>query len=142
MEALGRMIAVLFGVASLVLLLVYYRTGSARWQKSETVRSMSQSYADTLLSDKKVTRTEWEAFCMELNRLGSYRTELTIYERRRFEGKDGRVYLFSERNDFSAETVLSEGSYVRIVISEEPRGWLETLLFGAECTVLAGGRIS
>lgn len=142
MDAFGRMIAVSIGTIGLIFLLLFYRTASVRWQKAETIRSMSRMYAERLLQNKRISHAEWETFQAEINRLGNYRAELTVYERRRFEGENGRIYLFSEWEQTDGEKILSEGSYIRLLITEQPKGKLETVLYGEACTVLAGGRVS
>ena len=142
MEAFGRMIAVSLGAIGLVSFLVFYHTASVRWQKEESVRSLSHAYAERILSDKVVSCADLEAFRNALNRLGEYRMELVVYERRRFEGSAGRVYLFTEWSPKAEDRVLSEGSYVRIVVTEKAGGKSETFFFGGGSLIVVGGRIA
>lgn len=141
MEALGRLMAVLTAAVSLVLFLFFYQSASVKWQKNETVYSIGKAYAENILYTKTVLDTDWKRFQEKLNRLGEYETELTIYERKRYEGDNGRVYLFEEWGG-PGEKELSAGSYVRLVVREKPRGKLAVFLYGGGCTVIAGGRIA
>ena len=141
MEALGRTLAVILGAAGLVLFFFFYKTAPFRWQRNETVHSLCHAYAETVLSEREVNPKEWEAFQAEIKRLGTYRISLSVYERRRFEGEGGRIYLFTEERKPEEQKVLSEGSYIRLVITEEAKGKLETFFYGPPCTVLAGGRV-
>ena len=134
------MIAVSIAAIGLVCFLVFYKTASVRWQKTETVRSISQAYVEDIMQRKEISHVGWEQFCKELERFGEYRAELTVYERRRFEGENGRVYLFTEWIGNEKRKVLSKGSYIRIVITEgrEPTEFF----YGTGSTVIAGGRIA
>lgn len=142
MEAFGRMIAVSLSALGLVILLLFYKTAAVRWQKTETVRSLSKVYAEKIMESKEICGSDWIRFTEQLNRLGDYRAELAVYERRRFEGDNGRVYLFTEVIMEENDLCLSEGSYVRLIIAEEINGRLETLLYGGGSPVIAGGRIT
>ena len=140
MEALGRMLAVFTAVVGLVCFLVFYKTASVRWQKTESVRSITQAYAEDILQRKEVSRAGWEQFCKELQQFGEYRTELTVYERRRFEGENGRVYLFTEWRGNETTKALSKGSYIRIVVTEGRKA--AEFFYGTGSSVIAGGRIA
>lgn len=141
MEALGRTIAVILGTTGTVLLLFFYKTAPVRWQRNETVHSMCHAYAECILSERVVTPDGWELFQKEINRLGTYRAELSVYERKRYEGQNGRIYLFTKGTEPEEEQYLSEGSYIRLVITEETKGKLEPFFYGPACTVIAGGRV-
>ncbi len=139
MEALGRMLAVSLSAVGLVVLFLFYRTASVRWQKAETMRSLCHSYVSEVMEHGEITVTGWEIFQQELSRLGSYRMELSVYERRRYEGENGRIYMFTKWEEIT-EKVLTEGSYIRLIVTEE-RSKTESFLYGTGGTVLAGGRI-
>ena len=90
---------------------------------------------------KTVSEKEWRLFREQLSRFGNYRAELIVFERRRFEGKDGRVYLYTEWRPEKGEKPLTEGSYVRVTVTEDEKKPI-TVFFGAGSTIFAGGRIS
>lgn len=140
MESFGRTVALVVGIIGIVFLLLFSKTVSARWQRHETVRSMSRSFAETLLRDKMIFVHEWEVFRMELLDLGNYRAELAVYERRRFEDEDGGFYLF-EKAEIAGDRVLREGSYVRLLITPEEREDVVRLLSGDCGVIVAGGRV-
>lgn len=140
MEAFGRIIAVLTAASCVVFLLIVSKMAPVYWQKNETVRSITLEYAARILQSGIVLPEETEKFQKELRRFGEYRVELTVYERRRFEGEAGRVYLYEEW-DGTGKKVLLPGSYLRVFVSEAGRGKLETFLYGDGCTVAAGGRV-
>ncbi len=142
MEAFGRIIAISLGIIGIVFLFVFYKTASLRWQKTETVRNMCDAYVKEVLNDKIVSRNGWEAFCGELNRLGDYQVELNVYERKQYNGKNGRVYLFSEWEKEEEDKLLAEGGYVRITVTEKTKNKLTTFFYGAGCTLFAGGRVN
>ncbi len=142
MEALGRTIAVALSAIGLVFLLLFYRTASVRWQKEETIRNMCQTFAENILEQRNIPGNDWNEFVERINRLGDYRTELTVYERRMFEREDGRVFLYVQHCDIENDTEIPKGSYVRIVVTEAPRGKAETFFFGDGCVLFAGGRVS
>jgi len=142
MDAFGRMIAVSVATLSIVFSLFFYRTASVRWQKEESVRSMVQAYGAELLQERTVSLRDWNAFRKQLNSFGNYRAELVIYERKRFENANGRLYLYTQRYPQGEDTNLTEGSYVRIVVTEDGKETLSTVLFGAGSTIFAGGRVS
>ncbi|MDD6036488.1 MAG: hypothetical protein PUC30_09910 [Lachnospiraceae bacterium] len=142
MEAFGRMMAALISGSCIVLFLVFSQTASVHWQKNETVRSLSRAYVAEVLERGTVLRTEWEVFEAELRRLGEYTAELTVYERRRYEGEEGRVYLYGKWEEDTEEKRFSGGSYLRLTVTEKGRGNPETFLYGEGCTFIAGGRIS
>ncbi len=140
MEAFGRGIAVTLGALGLVVSLLFYKTATVRWQKNETVKSMSQAYVDQVLSSGEISCSEWRIFREQLSCLGNYRTEFAVYERRRFEGNNGRIYLFQEWKVSNEDRKLAEGSYIRLVVTEEGKGKEQALFYGNECVVIAGGR--
>jgi len=142
MEVFGRIIAVIISVPGVIFLLVFHKTASVQWQKNETVRSMSNAYAESVLRNRRISCASWDAFRKELMDLGEYQAEIFVYERRRFEGDNGRVYLYKEWDVGEGERVLSEGSYVRLVIMEQGKGQLQTFLYGSECVIIAGGRVT
>lgn len=142
MDAFGRTLAVSLSAICFVLLLLFYKTAPVRWQRTETVRSMTKAYAENVLSKKTVSYDDWEAFQAQLSRLGAYRAELAVYERKRFEGEEGRVYLFMERTVAEGELSLSEGSYIRITVAEDVNSKAELFLRGGGCTVIGGGRVA
>lgn len=140
MEAFGRTIAVSIGAIGLVVSLLFYKTAAVRWQKNETVRSMSQAYAERVLSSGEICCSEWKMFQEQLCHLGNYRTEFAVYERRRYEGGTGRVYLFRQK-EVADDEILTEGSYIRIIVTEEVKSKMETLFYGTGGTVVVGGRV-
>lgn len=135
------MIAVLTAVCCMAVLVLAFRMSSVYWQKNETVHSMALEYAERILKNGIVSRTESERFERELKGFGEYRIELTVYERRRFEGEGGRIYLYEEWDGTGDRKVLSPGSYLRILVSEAKRGKLEAFLYGDGGTVVTGGRM-
>lgn len=140
MEALGRTIAVILSVVGIVFGIFFYKTSSIQWQKNETVRNMGNAFAKQVIQEKEFLYADWVSFQNNLSSLGEYHTEISIYERRRFEGESGRVYLYHEEEP-KENRMLSEGSFVRVVVTEE-KGRIGTVLYGGGCTVIAGGRIS
>lgn len=142
MDAFGRTLAVALSAVGVVFLLLFYKTAPVRWQRTETVRSITKAYAESVLSKKTVSYADWEAFQAQLGRLGSYRAELAVYERKRFEGENGRIYLFTERSVSEGEIRLSEGSYIRIVVTEDVNSKAELFFRGNGCTIIAGGRVA
>lgn len=141
MEAFGRVITVLTAAFCMVFLLIVFKMAPVHWQKNETVHSIALRYAMRMLKSGVVSQTERENFEKELSRFGNYRVELTVYERRRFEGDAGRVYLYKEWNGTEERKVLSSGSYLRLFVAEEEKGTLETFLYGDGCTIVTGGRV-
>lgn len=141
MEALGRSIAVMLSLIGIVFSLLFYKTAAVRWQKTEAVRSMSQMYADYVLSIKEIRTSDWKVFREKLNRFGEYRTELAVYERRRYEDEQGGVHLYSEIIVEEEGRFLTSGSYIRLVVTEEKKGNVETFLYGSGCQIIAGGRV-
>lgn len=135
------MIAVLTAAFCIIVLMLTFQMSSVYWQKNETVHSIASEYAAQILNSGIVSRTEQERFEQELKRLGEYRIELTVYERRRFEGEAGRIYLYEEWDGAGERRVLSPGSYLRILVSEAKRGRLTTFLYGDGSTVVTGGRM-
>ncbi len=142
MDAFGRTLAVSLSAICFVFLLLFYKTAPVRWQRVETVRSMTKAYAETVLSEKTVSYADWEAFQARLGRLGEYRAELAVYERKRFEGDAGRIYLFTERTVSEEGLSLSEGSYIRIVVSENIKSKAELFFRGSGGVIIAGGRVT
>ena len=138
MESFGRTVALGIGIVGVVFLLLFSKTVSVRWQRHETVRSMSHDFAEKLLQGKKFSAYEWEAFQKMLDDLGGYRAELTVYERRRFEDENGVFYLY-DKTETTDDTMLGEGSYVRVFVMQEDGG--ERLLFGNYGSIVAGGRV-
>lgn len=141
MESFGRMIAMIVSVVGLLFFGFYQKTAAVQWQRNETVREISQAYAERILEDKCIFERDWEAFQKEIADLGKYRAELTIYERKRYEDESGRVYLFREKTYVTGTQFLTEGSYVRLVVTEEEKSVPETFLYGAACKLSVGGRI-
>lgn len=135
------MIAVLTAVCCMAILLLTFKTSSVYWQKNETVHSIASEYAARILNSGMVSKAEQESFEQELKRLGEYRIELTVYERRRFEGESGRIYVYEEWDGTGERKVLSTGSYLRLLVSEAKRGRLATFLYGDGSTVVTGGRM-
>lgn len=142
MEAFGRMIAVLAGECLVLLLTFYLKTVPLHWQKTETVRSITKAYAAELMESKEFCAANWETLKKELGRFGEYEIEYTVFERRRYEGENGRVYLYHEWKEEQEQKTLLEGSYLRIVVKEKKRGGLETFLYGADSVFYVGGRVS
>ena len=138
MESFGRTVAFGVGIIGVVFLLLFSKTVSVRWKRHETVRSMSHAFAEKLLQDKKFSVYEWEAFQKILDDLGGYRAELTVYERRRFEDENGVFYLY-DRTETTDDTMLGEGSYVRVLVMQEGGG--ERLLSGNYGSIVAGGQV-
>ncbi len=141
MEAFGRMIAMCICVVGLVFFACYQRTAAVQWQKNETLRELSQAYTDRILEDNCILEKDWEVFQRQLAGYGTYQVRLIIYERKRYEGESGRVYLFSETAYETGDQVLTEGSYVRLVVTEEEKSKSETFLYGTGVQVAVGGRI-
>lgn len=142
MDAFGRTTTVALSAICVVFLLLFYKTAPVRWQKAETIRSLANAYAETVLRQGTVSYDDWEAFQMQLERLGTYRAELAVYERKRFEGEEGRIYLFTERTVSEGELRLSEGSYIRITVTEDVKSKAELFFRGNGCTIIAGGRVA
>lgn len=142
MEAFGRMIAVLAGGCLVLFFSFYLKTVPLHWQKTETVRSITKAYAAELMESKEFCTVRWEAFKKELKRFGEYEAEYTVFERRRYEGENGRVYLYHAWKEVQEQKMLLEGSYLRIVVREKGRGKFETFLYGADSVFFAGGRVS
>lgn len=141
MEAFGRTIALVVGMIGVVFLLLFSKTASVRWQRQETVRSMSHAFAETLLRDKKVLFHEWVTFQKELQHLGSYRAELTVYERRRFEDERGGYYLY-RKAELTDDKILGEGSYVRVLVTPVDEAENdEMFMLGDYGVIVAGGRV-
>lgn len=141
MEAFGRAIAVSLGAMGLVVFLLFYKTATVRWLRTETVRNMSRAYAEDVLNSGVIRASDWNLFREMLNRFGNYRTEFAVFERRRFEGENGRIYFFTEEKVFGEDKLLTEGSYIRITVTEETGGKAESMLYGSEGIVIAGGRV-
>jgi len=140
MESFGRVIALVVGVIGVVFLLFFPKTASARWQRHETVRSMSRGFTETLLNEKKLFFGEWQGFQKEIAHLGGYRAELAVYERRRFEDENGGVYLY-EKAEITGDRILREGSLVRVLIIPEENRWREWFFPGDGGVIVAGGRV-
>lgn len=142
MEALGRGVACLFCALSLVFLLVYQKTSAVGWQRNQTVRTMSKEYVRKVQSRGKVTEESWLAFLRELRRLGEFDAELTIYEKKRYEGDSGSIYLYSEWEQNGTEEEIPEGSYVRLTVFQKDTGVWDRFWYGGGCVVFVGGRIT
>ena len=140
MESFGRTLALVVGIIGVVFLLLFSKTASVRWQRHETIRCMSHAFAKTLLRDKTFLIHEWEAFRNELRHLGGYRADLTVYERRRFEDENGGFYLY-EKAELTSDTILREGSYVRVLVTQEEREAGGSVLSGDCGVIVAGGRV-
>ena len=142
MEAFGRSLAVMLSAIGLVILLLFYKTAAVRWQKTETVRSLCKAYAEKVMRNNEIHGSDWKQFTEQLDRLGDYRTELAVYERKRYERENGRVYLFTESVIEDENLKLMEGSYVRLIVTEESSSRLGTMLYGEGSPVIFGGRIA
>lgn len=141
MEALGRGIACLFCVGSMILLLAYHKTSAIGWQNGQTIRAMSKEYVRSVRHRGTVTEESWSSFQKEIQRLGSYDVRLTVYERKRYEDDSGAVYFYSERDIYGTKR-LPEGSYVRLtVFRKDMDGW-DRFWYGDGCIVFIGGRIT
>ncbi|MBQ9767628.1 MAG: hypothetical protein IJW37_05965 [Lachnospiraceae bacterium] len=110
-------------------------------QKSETVRSLVKEYVADLTESRRISEERHERFVKELASFGVYEIELTVYERRRYEGEAGRVYLYSECKATEGNKELLTGSYLRVTVAEQEKGKIETFLYGAACMIIAGGRV-
>ena len=141
MESFGRMIAMVVCVVGLVFFTCYQKTVAVQWQKNETVRELSQAYAERILKNKCISEKEWKTFQRQIVGLGEYQVRLTIYERKRYEDESGRVYLFSEETYGTGTQILTEGNYVRLVVTEAEKSVAETFLYGTAGKVSVGGRI-
>lgn len=141
MDALGRGLAVVLSIIGLVFLSVSYKTASITVQRNETVRSICHAYAEQILGNKKVTQREWNLFQEQINRIGTYRATLTVYERRIYKGETEDVVLFTEQTGMKEDMSLWSGCYVRVTVTEETKTRAEVFFRGAGCTVYAGGRI-
>ena len=142
MEALGRSISVIVCAIGMTFCILFFQSVSVHRQKTETARSMVRMYTAHVLEDKKIRREEWESFQKVLHRLGDYQAEITVYERRRFEDENGRLFLFYLWEGEEAEREFSKGSYVRITVTEEEPGRIGTFLFGDGAVIISGGRIA
>ena len=142
MEAFGRMITVLVAGGLVVIFFVFSKTVPGHWQKNETIRSLTKEYAERVMESKVISQAEREAFEAELGRFGEYEIALTVFERRRYEGEQGRVYLYAEWEGEQEQKKLLDGSYLRIVVTEKERGNPELFLYGDSFTFFAGGRVS
>lgn len=138
MESFGRTIAFFVGIIGVVFLLFFSKMVSARWQRHETIRSISHAFAETLLQEKSIVINEWEAFRKELYHLGGYRAELLVYERRRFEDENGVFFLY-EKAEITGDKILKAGSYVRVLVTKDGSG--ETFLMGDCGIILVGGLV-
>lgn len=141
MDALGRGLAIMLSIIGLAFFSVTYKRASVVVQRNETVRSICHAYAEQILKSKEVTQEGWTGFCEQLNRIGTYRAELKVYEKRTFKGENGDVSLFTVRTDRKEEAALWTGCYVRLTVTEESKTRAEVFFHGAGCTVYAGGRI-
>ncbi len=140
MEAFGRTIALCVGIIGVVFLVLFSKTTSVRWQRHETIRSMSHGFAEKFLWDKKISLSEWEAFQKVLEQIGGYRAELTVYERKRYEDEKGGFYLY-ERTELTGDRELREGSYVRMLVSQEESKTGDSFFVGDCGIIVAGGRV-
>ena len=141
MESFGRMIAMMCGNLGLFFCILFYRTAAVGQQRRETVQSISDAFVQRVLRNGMISETEWTVFRNELSHFGSYRTELTVFERRQYEEEPGERYLFVEKAAGSYGQILPEGSYIRLVVTEEEKKGAELFLFGSEFAFFAGGRI-
>ncbi|MBQ8800002.1 MAG: hypothetical protein IJZ55_10595 [Lachnospiraceae bacterium] len=141
MEAFGRMISLMCAMVGLVVCIVFYETASIGQQKNETVQSISNAFIQRTLKNQMISETEWNVFLNELGRLGTYETELTVLERRSFEGERKERYLFAELDEIRYGQRLSEGSYIRLVVTEKEKKTIEQWLYGGGGLYFAGGRI-
>lgn len=140
MESFGRTIAVIVCIIGVASILLFSKTVSVRWQRHETIRSMSQAFVETILRDKAFYIHEWNDFQKNLWNLGSHRAELTVYERRRFENEDGGFYLY-EKAEITEDRLLREGCYVRLLVISEENENKEKVLPGDGGVIVAGGRV-
>ena len=51
------------------------------------------------------------------------------------------VSIFTEEKVSGEDKLLTEGSYIRITVTEETGGKAESMLYGSEGIVIAGGRV-
>ena len=135
------MIAVILAALGLIFSSLFYKTAAGWWQKEETVRSMAQAFAEEILEQRQVSMYDWHTFCQQLGRIGDYRAELVVYEKKRFENTNGRFYLFSQWEPVE-DSVLTEGSYVRLVVTEEEKSTLGLFWLGAGGVFFVGGSFS
>lgn len=139
MESFGRVIAVVVGIIGVVFLLLLSGTASVRWQRYETVRSLSDKFAQDILFEKKISYLEWDVFRQEIGNLGDYRAELTVYERCRFEDENGSFWLY-RTEEVDGDKTLSEGSYVRVSVSlANKAGSSDVFQPGDYGVIVAGG---
>lgn len=141
MDALGRGVAVMLSVIGIAFFSVLYKTDSAEIQKNETVRSMCHAYAEEIIAEKTVSQKEWELFQEQLDRIGTYRSELTIYEQKAYKGETGDVSLYTVHRDIKEDVYLLPGSYVRLMVTEDAKTKTSMFFRGVGCTVYTGGRI-
>ncbi len=141
MESFGRMIAMMCGIFLLAFCIILYRTAAVCQQRNETVQSISDAFMQRTLRSKMISKSEWDVFLNELAHLGVYRTGLTVYERRQYEGETGGMYLYTEKEEIEYGQVLAEGSYIRLVVTGEEKKKVEEFLFGSEFLYFTGGRI-
>lgn len=141
MEAFGRMITMMCGLVGLVFCIVFYETASMGQHKNETVQSISNAFVQRTLRNQMISETEWNVFLNELGRIGIYETELTVLERRSYEDEREERFLFVELDEIRYGQRLSEGSYIRLVVTEKEKKIIEQFLYGSGCLFFAGGRI-
>lgn len=141
MDALGRGIAVMLSMTGVVFLSVFYMVAPVAVQRNETVRNICHAYTEEILTKKAVSQEEWKLFQEQINRIGTYRIELTIYEQKSYKGEAEDAYLFTVQQGVKEDVQLLRGSYVRLTVTEETKTKATVFFRGAGCTVYAGGRI-
>lgn len=141
MDALGRGLAIMLSIIGLTFFSISYKTASLAVQRNETVRSICHAYTEEVVKNKEVSQKKWEAFQEQINRIGTYCAELTIYEQRTYKGEKGDVSLFTKQKGIIEDVSLFPGSYVRLVVTEEVETRATVFFRGAGCTIYAGGRI-
>lgn len=142
MEAFGRVIAVVLAVTGLVFCGLFLKVGHLQRQRTITARTVTKEFAAMALEEGNISKEEKERYEKQMAVLGNYQIQITVYERRRFEGENGRVYTYSELPVASEGKQLVSGSYLRIQVTEPSKGAVESLFRGPGAVIITGGRVS
>ncbi len=143
MEALGRALAVILGVIVLFFSFLFCRVVSVQWQKNETIRSIGNAFVEDVIRDATITQHRLDMLQRELDLFGTFQVEVVVHERRRFEGEEGRIYLFQKwmMDSIEMKKEIADGSYVRLKVTEKRRSRWSTFFYGESATYIAGGRV-
>ena len=142
MDAFGRFLGVMLSVVSVAALVILLKTAPFHVQKNETVRSLCHNYIDRILKEEKVSSRDIELLRKQLQSLGKYSVELTVFESRYYEGEKGLVVFYTEQKEIGKEQELLSGYYIRLVVKEEEKSVAESFFYGPGCVIYAGGRVA